>query len=148
MFFVKSKETGYCPICGEMLYVRGLRKRVMIEPSGKKINLKIRRMMCEKCKRIHHELPDCIVPYKRHCRESIENIIEGKTREVPCSDRVIRIIILWWSIVSPYFLNILKTLEEKLGIKYPEPPALCEIVRAVANTNNWIFANSICTRSE
>ncbi|NLU51226.1 MAG: hypothetical protein GXX09_12680 [Syntrophomonadaceae bacterium] len=32
---------------------------------------------CVECKRIHHELPDMLVPYKRHVRESIEAAVSG-----------------------------------------------------------------------
>ena len=42
--------------------------------------LSIRRLRCADCKRIHHELPDILVPYKHHVRESIETTITAETQ--------------------------------------------------------------------
>jgi hypothetical protein len=77
----------------------------------------------------------------------MERIIVGGSNGVACDDRAIRRILTWWSIVVPYFINILKSLAEKYGTAYFGPPAFRVIVRAIANSNNWVFANSICTRS-
>ncbi|WP_414672216.1 DUF6431 domain-containing protein [Lentibacillus sp.] len=41
----------------------GSRPRVWCRSSGKRDNLIIRRLYCEKCKDIHHELPDVFIPY-------------------------------------------------------------------------------------
>jgi hypothetical protein len=40
------------------------------------------------------------------------------------------------------------TLTEKFGVSFGKPPAFKEIVRAVANSNNWVFAHQLFTRSE
>ena len=71
----------------------------------------------------------------------------GESAEAPCDNHTIRRVLTWWSIVLPYFLYILKSLSEKYRIKFGEAPAFVEIIRAVVNSNNWIFANSFCTRS-
>ena len=134
-----------CPVCGGELLVRSLRKRKMIDGDGKKITLMIRRLLCEKCKRHHHELPDCIVPYKRHSAGTIEKIISGG--EVGEESRTARRIAAWWCEVGPYFLNILKSLGEKYKIPHNRAPTFREMVRAVVNRGNWIFAGRICTRS-
>jgi hypothetical protein len=147
IFLVISNELGCCPICSASLSVRSLRLRGLIDSDGNKIKLLIRRLQCSPCKRIHHELPDCIVPYKRHCAETIENIVTGNTRDVPCDENYIQRVLLWWSIVLPYFTGILESIAEKLKISFNTPPAFRETVRAVANSNNWICPNSICTRS-
>ena len=73
---MRGNESAICPICGEVLSVRGRRERKIIDSGGEKVKLVIRRLRCERCKRIHHELPDCIVPYKRHCSETIEAVIK------------------------------------------------------------------------
>jgi hypothetical protein len=110
--------------------------------------LQIRRLYCGDCNRIHHELPDCIVPYKRHCAETIEKIVSGKTDDAPCETETIRRIMTGWSIVLPYFLKILDSLTAKHGARFGDPPAFREIVRAVVNSNNWVFAQAVCTRSD
>jgi len=48
-----------------------------------------------------------------------------------------------WVKVQIYFGNILKSLTEKYKIQYNTPPAFKETIRAVVNSNNWIFAHSI-----
>ena len=103
-------------------------------------------MFCGVCKKIHHELPDNIVPYKRHCAETIEKITKGNT-DVPCESKTVQRIYAWWSTVVSYFMNILKALTEKYNIPFKSPPAFREVIRAIGNTNNWIFAHQICTRS-
>ena len=147
LFFVINKESSYCPICGELLLFRSWRSRGIIDSDGKKIKFFIRRMSCAPCNRIHHELPDCMVPYKRHCAETIEKITSGRHENAPCEGRTINRILAWWCIVLPYFLNILKSLTEKHKIEFNAPPVFRETIRAVANSNGWVFANSICTRS-
>jgi len=95
-----------------------------------------------------------MVPYKRHCAKTIEMIVTSgtdsgiiKDASVPCENRTIHRILLWWNVVLPYFMNIIKSLSERLNILYNPTPSLREIVRAIVNSNSWIFANSICTRS-
>ena len=127
--------------------MRGERKRVMIKEDGVKTTLVIRRLRCEKCRKIHHELPDCIVPYKRYSSATIEKIITGEADETPCEIGTIRRILCWWKIVSEYYINVMKSLEEKHKVVFQEPPLFVEIIRAVVNTNNWISPKTVCTRS-
>jgi len=47
----------------------------------------------------------------------------------------------------PYLLNILKSLAGKYKISCHTSPTFKEMVRAAVNSNNWTFANLICTRS-
>ena len=138
IFFVRTREAGVCPICGESLTIRGERIRTVINSNGDKIKLVIRRLKCEKCKQIHHELPDCIVPYKRHCAETIESIVNKKAEKAACEAETIRKIKKWWEKAVSYYINILKSLSEKYQLKFNEPPYFKEIVRAVVNSSHWI----------
>lgn len=134
-------------IFSEPLFMRSWRSRSLIDSDGEKSNLMIRRLMCSGCDRTHHELPDCVVPYKRHCAETIEAIINGKPEKTPCEERTIRRILTWWSVMLPYLLNILKSLACKYKISCHASPAFKEMVRAAVNSNGWTFANLICTCS-
>jgi len=127
--------------------MRAWRARVLFGETGDKRALMIRRLRCADCGHIHHELPDCIVPYKRHCAETIETIVAGSPQKALCDERTTRRILAWWSVASPYFLNILQSLAEKFRMTFRDPPAFREIIRAAANSNNWTFANLICTCS-
>ena len=145
IFFIIYAEASYCPICGKLLVTRGNRQRILIAGDGRKVKLIIRRLRCDDCKRIHHDLPDCIVPYKRHCAETVEAITGGAA--APCDFRTIARILAWWAAVRNYFLNILKSLAQKHGAKYKDPPAFKETIRAIVNSNSWIFSHSTRTRS-
>jgi len=140
ILLVVTKDTSYCPVCGHGLIRRGNRERRVVSSDGQKIRLVIRRLYCFVCKRIHHELPDCIVPYKRHCSETIEEIAKGGGDKVPCEDRTIRRIKRWWKNVQPYFMNIIKALNEKYKLELNNPPVFKGIIRAIVNSNNWIFS--------
>ena len=146
-FYVKDSESSICPVCNKLLSKRSWRLRKFIDAAGNKTKLFIRRLFCKSCTRMHHELPDLLIPYKRHCVETIEAISSGKPVKAPCEESTIRRILTWWSVVMPYFMDILKSLAVKYQTKYQPSPAFKEMVRAAANTNNWISINSICTRS-
>lgn len=108
--FVISSETSSCPICGEILLMRGWRLRVMIDSGGNKTAIYIRRLFCSNCKHLHHELPNCLVPYKRNCSETIEAIISGQTEAAPCDKPLINRLKSWWKTVLPYFMAIIESL--------------------------------------
>lgn len=127
----------------------GRRKRVLLAGDGVKSYLLIRRLRCENasCNRIHHELPDCIVPYKRYGAEVIEKIISGDSKELQCSEETLKRILWWWGVMLGYFLGILAGLSEKHQISWGPAPSLKEMVRATVNTNRWTFPGKILTRS-
>jgi hypothetical protein len=127
--------------------MRSWRQRKLVSDDEKKMTLLIRRLFCPECGRIHHELPDCIVPYKRHCAATIEKIIDDKAEEPPCESKTIRRIKTWWKIIGAYLKSLLESLGEKYKTGFRNPPAFKEMIRAAVNTNNWTFANLICTRS-
>ena len=131
-----------CPVCSEALEVIGSRKRKVIDSDGEKRTLFIRRLRCKACGRMHHELPDIVVPYKRHCTQTIEKIIAGQTGEVYCEEGTIRKIKLWWASCRLYFESVMASLREKYGMEFPERPAPREIVRAVANAHLWVHTRS------
>ncbi len=74
-FYIRCREYKVCPRCGCKLYVIGSRKRKYINKDEENITLIIRRLKCRNCKRIHHELPDILVPYKRYESSSIGNAL-------------------------------------------------------------------------
>jgi hypothetical protein len=59
--------------------VIGSRKRICINDQGaKNVPGHPQIAMHVECRRIHHELPDKLVPYKRHVSESIEAVVTGE----------------------------------------------------------------------
>ena len=142
-YHVKSCEIIPCPVCGGLLIVIGIRERGIIDSRGEKRILIIRRLRCKGCYAIHHELPEVIVPYKRHCAMTIEKIVTGKSEDVPCETRTIHHIRAWWASHKLYFKSILASLQEKYAVDFPEEPAPKEIVRAVVNANLWPHTRTV-----
>lgn len=154
--WVKSEEKSICPICSsEILKVIGSRNRGALDSNGENLIIVIRRLKCTACKKIHHELPDILVPYKRYLSECIEAIIEGEHEEIACEGSTIYRLRRWFNTIKSHIkgslasaaarnktgmgmvagetiLKIIKTyVEEGFGW-------LSRVVRTVVNTNNWV----------
>ncbi|HEX3012115.1 MAG TPA: DUF6431 domain-containing protein [Syntrophomonadaceae bacterium] len=163
MFFVRSKEQIPCPCCNGELKVIGSRHRGYIDGTGAKIILIIRRLRCCNCERIHHELPDILVPYKRHSSESIEASIDGNSNlSAPADESTIRRWRYWFQTMCNYFSGCLlsiairyerKSAEEKTSLPSSKlqriwqqvgdaPGWLARLVRPIANLNLWIHTRS------
>jgi len=159
VFFVKSGEQNCCPCCGGALKVIGSRERKYIKATGEHVILIIRRLKCGACKRIHHELPDILVPYKRYDSESIEAVLNGGTAlSVAADESTISRWKRWFSGMVNYFLGCLisitirymkESVEEVSEL--PEsslqriwhyvgdaPCWLSRVVRSVVNANYWV----------
>lgn len=163
MFFVRSKEQSQCPCCGGELEVIGSRPRKYINDTGEKIALIIRRMKCVKCRKIHHELPDILVPYKRYGRESLEAVLDEDTKlSVPVDESTIKRWRSWFSKMADYFNGCLKSIAIRYGSEsvedisdFPESKLqriqhyvgdasgwLGRIVRPLVNLNLWVHTRS------
>lgn len=141
-YHIRSYEIIPCPVCGGVLIVIGIRDRGFIDSKGRRVILVIRRLRCQNCHVIHHELPEIIVPYKRHCAKTIEKIVTGKSGGVPCETRTIHRIRAWWAVCIVYFRNALASLREKYGVEFSKKPAPKEIIRAVVNAHLWIHTRT------
>ncbi len=158
-FFVKSREQNFCPCCMGKLKVIGSRRRGFINGVGEKVVLIIRRLFCLNCHQIHHELPDILVPYKRHERESIEAVVtSNKALTIPADESTIRRWRNWFLEFSQYFLGCLESIAIRYGREAVEdnahlpesmlqkiwhyvgnaPGWLARVVRPIANANLWI----------
>ena len=135
-------ECHVCPVCGQTLLVIGVRERKYIDSAGTMCILVIRRLRCKACRVIHHELPDILIPYKRHCAETVESVVSDKPENTCCDDRAASRIKAWWEACRLYFENVLASLSEKYGVDFPQRPAPREIVRAVVNANLWVHTRS------
>jgi hypothetical protein len=156
---VRSKEKSICPVCGSLeLKVAGTRTRKILRSCGKKIILVIRRLQCRNCRRIHHELPDSIVPYKRYSSESIEAILDGMEDRVSCEESTIYRIRKWFSDCSGYLAGSLDAIAVRWGLKTVvdhkssmyrikahvgnESGWLARVVRPLVNSNMWVHTRS------
>ena len=134
--YVWVDEEIICPVCAcATLIKKGWRKRKLILIDGDERVLKVRRVRCKECKRIHHVLPDIIVPYKRHCLETVEKIVQGNEEETFCEESEINRIKSWW---RKMLLHI-AMLEASIKSLLPNPAEsrLSKAVRILANAHRW-----------
>ena len=137
------------------MQVIGSRKRGLKCLDGEKIELILRRLQCQAngCKKIHHELPDKVVPYKRHESQTIEKILDTpnfQATDCPCEHSTANRVKSWYSRLQKYFEGTLRALmeihtdiEEKIQKSMQTIQArvsgwLCLLVRMVVNSGRWV----------
>ncbi|MCL6559905.1 MAG: DUF6431 domain-containing protein [Firmicutes bacterium] len=125
--------------------------------------LVIRRLRCRNCGRLHHELPDILVPYKRYGSESVEAVVNGKADlTVTADESTIGRWRNWFLELINYFLGCLESIAIRHGRESVEsappfpkstlqriwhhvgdaPGWLARVVRPVANSNLWVHTRS------
>ena len=164
MFFVRCTEVVPCPYCGETLVVIGSRHRKVIGADGEQRVYVIRRLRCSQCHKIHHELPDCIVPYKRYESECIEQTVSESAEPTTAAadDATLRRWRHWFRKQSVYLLGCLysiahrmhqdpvesssissQSVHHRIGRLVGNAPGwLARMVRPVANSNLWVHTRS------
>lgn len=159
VFLVKSAEQSFCPCCGNELKVAGSRQRKYIDISGDQHVIIIRRLKCFSCRKIHHELPDMLVPYKHYDSESIESVITNSSPLAVAADNsTISRWRAWINSLKRYILGCLLSIairSERKSVdgiscrqisvlegiwQYTgkEEGWLKKAVRTLANSNLWI----------
>jgi hypothetical protein len=123
----------------------------------------IRRLGCIECGRVHHELPDMLVPYKRHVSESIEVVVSGDPDlSITADESTLKGWQAWFSEMADYLHGCLKSISIRYGIESVKdksdlaesklqriwqyvgnaPGWLARIVRPLANLNLWRHTRS------
>jgi hypothetical protein len=163
-FFVRSTETVPCPCCGGVLEVVGSRRRVWYRSSGDQEKLIIRRLYCRQCERIHHELPDVLVPYKRYGAESIEPVVSDvEPADVAADDATLYRWRQWFEAWAPYAVGCLTSIALRFQLDWPVGNVsgspltvlqaigrnegistgwLAKVVRPIANVHLWVQTRS------
>ena len=77
-FLIRSNETCVCPVCQSDLLVRDSVRRKVKDTNGSVSTYIIRRLKCSNssCNRIHRELPDFCIPFRRYESIIIEEAID------------------------------------------------------------------------
>lgn len=157
-FFVRSTEVIPCPCCDRTLHVIGSRKRVWIQSDGVKNRLVIRRTQCEECGKIHHELPDLLVPYKHYDAKSIEGAVSESGDIAVAADE--STLLRWRSWVAAWIVyaqGVLTSLSLRFDLPMDTsstpirsvlhllgrfvgtaPGLLSRAVRPIANSHAWV----------
>lgn len=92
-----TNDVMVCPICGGELTYYDKVKRILRTKGNVKQIVIIRRMKCLKCKSVHRELPDYIMPYKHYEASIVKGVKEGSItsnmieyEDYPCEATMIR----------------------------------------------------------
>ncbi len=120
-----------CPFCDALLTVIGSRARTRRTPEGTRHVLIIRRLRCPHCRRIHHELPDCLVPFKRYDAEALESFAtQGPTAAVAADTSTLVHWQAWLAVWMPFRLSLCcdDTIRRcaamtRTGLREPAPPS-------------------------
>lgn len=122
----------------------GTRRRKFIQEGGEKAVLMIRRYRCKNCGRIHHELPDMLLPYKQHIAATFEKVYCKNLWSVCCDDNEIRRLYLW---LMQVFLSMAASLCSPLPavgrallrkkISESPPGWLSKLVYQLVSENRW-----------
>jgi hypothetical protein len=127
--------------------VIGTRDRKSRERSGETKVYSIRRLGCDQCGRIHHELPDFLVPYKRYDSECIELALSTpSTHDIPVDESTLFRWFNWFSSLVEYWANclvsiMLRTRQENIPLDLMSAnseTALQRIGRLVGNAHRWL----------
>lgn len=148
-----------CPCCGLGLKVIGSRSRIYLDDDAKRVMLVIRRLRCKGCSRVHHELPDILVPYKRYKGKCIESVLSQNTLiDTPADESTIKRWRQWFRDIAPYWVGCLDSLSQRYGTPSAAERSclprsllqriyshvgkvlgwLSRVVRPIANENLWV----------
>lgn len=58
--------------------VRDSKHRKVRDESGVEYNFSLRRFRCNNCRKLHTEIPDCIIPYKQYSQKVLNDVLGGK----------------------------------------------------------------------
>ena len=144
--YVWADEPLNCPSCDSTDLIRkGWRSRKLITLIGNLLLLLIQRVRCKGCGKIHHVLPDSIVPYKRYDAETIEAIIANKPEEASggLDEQEIYRMKKWWNEMNRYILKIADIFMSKQQVQIGLETKLTAIVRALANAHLWPGTRSV-----
>lgn len=144
MFLVRSAEQVAAPCCGGGLRVVGSRSRVWWQSSGDKGKLIIRRLYCENCRKIHHELPDLLVPYRRYDAESIEGVVSEPPRsDIAADESTLARWKGWFLVWAVYAAASLQSIVHRFHLSVASPStgpqsALQSLGRFVGDAAGWL----------
>lgn len=164
MFFVRCVEVVPCPCCLGELQIIGSRQRKLVKASGESYVLIVRRLRCTQCQKVHHELPDCVVPYKRYESTCIEQVLSEplSSSTVAADDATLYRWHQWFLALTPYLLGCLRSIAIR-NHHDPEKKSsspsqsthhafghyvgdatgwLARIVRPIVNSNLWLHTRS------
>lgn len=138
-FSVRSEETHACPTCKiGTLCPLGRRRRAVIGTDGIKRVYLIWRLQCPCCHKIHHELPDFMIPFKLYTAATIEAAIEGRTDNIPCGDSTIYGFRQWFLNIAECFIVALLQIQRTADLSNRPISSLLKIKLITGCASGWL----------
>ena len=150
-----------CPHCQSQLEPYDRRNRKYQNITGDQKILVIRRLRCcnPRCQRIHAELPDFLVPYKRYAVDVITAVLSGTAIVAPAEESTRHRWKNWYRQIRDHLLGVAASVRRNLQeinrtlLASPSRKSnfrvmelvglnLSELVRLAVNTGNWITTRS------
>lgn len=72
------------------MIVRDSKRRTALTKAGDKVAFNLRRLYCPNCGKLHLEIPDCLIPYKRYFKLVIDGVASGIIDYAAIDDSTIR----------------------------------------------------------
>ena len=122
--------------------------------SGKEHQIHLRVMECRHCGKTHRELPEGLVPYKRHDLNSLCEIAEATETQHTCETSTWLRIRFWLAWFLWYAQNVLDGLitAGQMSATFSPGHSLrrrtASFVRLVVNSGNWEQHRSAMTRKD
>ena len=108
-----------CPCCGGALKYRDRRQRKARDESGDWVIYQLRRLRCQGCGKLHTELPDFLLPYKRYCRAVFETVLFSKKAPIPVELRTHGKFRAWYRKLQEYFVSWKTRITPKGAVRFP-----------------------------
>lgn len=150
-YYIAADAELVCPVCGSRLVKYGRRRRRVTMPDGERREFSIQRMRCvgKDCRRIHHVLPEGIVPYHQYTAESLEKSLTGKLDDAVCEDTTQTAWRHWFGRFEKTLENAAAKLMDVLCVRIPLRPLelqtsgwLKRIVQAAVNGTGRLSTQS------
>lgn len=153
-------EQNVCPCCQAALNPYDRRDRQCRDENGDRQALVIRRLRCQnkRCRRIHAELPDFLVPYKRYQVGVIAAVLGGTARIAPLEESTRQRWRAWYDRLRDHLLGVAASIRRQMQeatrtlLAFPKSETfsfpdlsllgLADQVRLAVNSGNWITTRS------
>lgn len=74
----------FCPNCGGKLRFYDVISRGVLDYEREKHYISVRRLVCTNCKRVHREIPEDVIPYRRYYKHVIFDGQLSLIDDYPC----------------------------------------------------------------
>ena len=115
------------------------RTRKAIDKQGKPRQYSLRRLRCQACGKMHLELPDFLLPYKRYEAVVIVDVVTQDQVSMPYEERTIKKIKRWFAKIKSALQGVWHRLVVS-GFASPDiNPNLLLMVKAAVNSGFWSY---------